>query len=479
MTSPHCTDHDEDGDQERDQRIAVVGAGYVGLTTSACLASLGHRVVCGDIDEDKVEQLRAGDVRILEPGLAELVRAGLESGRLEFVVGAKAAIAHPGHIPDVVLVCVPTPMSASGAADLAAVETTVAVVREALPDGCALAIKSTVPVGTAARVHSMLGRDDVAVVSNPEFLREGSAVEDFLHPDRIVIGSDDHAAAERVASLYARLNVPLVLTDSVSAEMAKYAANCFLAMKLSYVNSVAEVCERVGADIDAVVESMGLDPRIGQTFLRPGPGWGGPCLPKDVHSFRRSASDLGVDLPLMDAAVAVNARQQHRVVDKVRHAVGGDLAGIRVGLLGLSFKPGTADVRESPALAVAGLLADEGAELTAFDPAVSNTPQQLPELVFSRVTLVDDPYHVAKGAAALVLLTEWPQFQTLNWQRIASLLERHVVIDTRNHLTPETLRGAGITYVGTGKDADPSHSPPSYIARPSQRIKECDDDRRQ
>jgi UDPglucose 6-dehydrogenase len=430
----------------------------VGLTTGACLASLGHRVVCGDTDADKVEQLRAGDVRIHEPDLADLVTTGLESGRLRFVIGAKAAIAQPGHPPDIVFVCVPTPMSPGGAADLTAVEATVVAVRETLPDGCVLAIKSTVPVGTTARVRALLDRDNVALVSNPEFLREGSAVADFLCPDRIVIGSDDLAAAERVSSLYARLAAPMVRTGAVSAEMAKYAANCFLAMKLSYVNSVAEVCERVGADVDAVVESMGLDPRIGRGFLRPGPGWGGPCLPKDIHSLRRFAADLGIELPLMDATVAVNTRQPQRVVDKVRHAVGGNLAGIQVGLLGLSFKPGTADLRESPALAVADLLAAEGAELTAFDPAMCDVPPR-PEMLCSGVTVVNDPYHVATGAAVLVLLTDWPEFRTLDWQRIAALLQGQVVIDTRNYLAPEAMHRAGIAYIGTGRSVDPPRSP--------------------
>lgn len=434
------------------QRIVVLGAGYVGLTTSACLASLGHRVVCCDIDEDKVEQLRAGEVRILEPGLKELVDAGLASGRLEFVLGASAAVSWPDHVPDIVFVCVPTPMSVDGAADLSAVDATLSVIREALPEGCVLAIKSTVPVGTAARVRSRLGRDDIAVVSNPEFLRESSAVADFLHPDRIVIGSDDHDAALRVASLYTQVAAPLVITDSVSAEMAKYAANCFLAMKLSYVNSVAEVCELLGADIDAVTESMGHDPRIGAAYLRPGPGWGGPCLPKDIYSFRRTAADIGVELHLVDATVEANVRQGRRVVDKVRDAVGGSLAGIRVGLLGLSFKSGTADVRESPALVVADLLAAEGTDLTAFDPGVNGTAERVPAVESAVVTLVDDPYYVAKGAAALVLLTDWPQFQALDWRRIANLLEGDAVVDTRNHLDPDVLRRAGLTYLGMGKN---------------------------
>lgn len=397
-----------------------------------CLVTGGAGFIGSHLtDQDKIEQLRAGDVRIFENGLPELVRAGIDSGHLEFVVGTEAPVVYPGQVPDVVFVCVPTPMSATGDADLTALETTVSAVGEVLAEGCVLVIKSTVRVGTADKVRRMLGRADVAVVSNPEFLREGSAVEDFLRPARVLIGSDDAEAAGTVAELYARLAAPVMVTDTVSAEIAKYAANSFLAVKLSYVNSIAEVCEQVDADIDAVVESMGSDPRIGQAFLRTGPGWGGPCLPKDVHGFRRSAADLGVELPLLDAALAINTRQPPRVVDKLRRAVGGDLAGTRLGLLGLSFKSGTADLRESPAVAVVSLLAAEGAELTAFDPAVRDSRLPLPAAVSSEVTLVDDPYRMAKGATALVLLTEWPEFGELDWDRIADLLEGHVVVDTQ------------------------------------------------
>ncbi|WP_158841324.1 UDP-glucose dehydrogenase family protein [Saccharothrix deserti] len=446
------------------RRISVVGAGYVGLTTSACLAALGHRVVCGDIDENKVEQLRAGRIGILEPRLAGLVRAGLDSGRLEFVVGARAAVARPAFNPEVVFLCVPTPMRADGAVDVSIMDAVVAEIRDVLPVGVVLAVKSTVPVGTAVRVGSLLERDDVAVVSNPEFLREGSAVRDFLNPDRVVIGSGDRAAAARVANLYGALAAPEVLTDTASAEVAKYAANSFLAMKLSYVNSIAEFCESVGADVDAVVKTMGLDPRIGEGFINPGPGWGGPCLPKDVQGFRYSAAEVGLALPLMDAAVAINARQPRRVVDKVRSAAGGRLGGVRIGLLGLSFKSGTADLRESPALAVAELLADEGAELVAFDEGVSGTAEQLPETSASRLTLVDDLYDVAKGAAVLVLLTEWPRFRSLDWQRIASLLTGSVVVDTRNHLPGESLRRAGLTHVGTGRGIHRARPPELHAA---------------
>lgn len=425
------------------RRIAVVGTGYVGLTTGACLASLGHRVVCADINEDKVEALQGGQVSILEPGLAELVAEGLAAGRLEFVVGARNAV------PDaeVVFLCVPTPMGAGGAADLAAVESVVAEVSELLRPACVVVNKSTVPVGTAARTAELLGRADVAVVSNPEFLREGSAVADFLSPDRIVVGCDAQDAAERVAALYARLGAPTVLTDAASAEMVKYAANCFLAMKLSYVNAVAELCERLGADVLDVTEGIGYDRRIGQAFLSPGPGWGGSCLPKDTHALLQVAAAVDFDFGLLRASLDTNTRQRARMVDKVRDAVGGSLSGVRVGLLGLTFKAGTDDLRDSPALAVAALLRAEGAELVGYDPGVRAAVPGMTD----DVEVTDDPVKVASGAAAIVVLTEWPEFRVLDWGRLAEVVEHRVVIDTRNLLDADVLRRVGFEVRGVGR----------------------------
>jgi len=429
------------------RRIVVVGTGYVGLTTGACLASLGHRVVCSDVDAAKVARLARGEVDILEPGLAELVGEGIAAGRLEFAVGSAEAVADA----EVVFLCVPTPMGSGGAADLAAVESVVAEVRDVLPTGGVLVCKSTVPVGTSARVAELVGRPDVAAVSNPEFLREGSAVHDFLNPDRIVVGSDSQDAAERVAALYARLGAPTVLTDAASAELVKYAANCFLATKLSYVNAVAELCERLGANISDVTEGMGYDRRIGQSFLQPGPGWGGSCLPKDTAALMKVASAAGFDFELLGAAIDSNARQRERMVDKVAEACGdritGSLAGVRLGLLGLTFKAGTDDLRDSPALAVAELLAARGAELVACDPGLRGDEACLEGVV----SLVDDPYEAAKGSAGLVVLTEWPQFRSLDWPRVAGLLAGPVVVDTRNHLDPDILLRAGIACHGVGR----------------------------
>jgi UDPglucose 6-dehydrogenase len=431
------------------RRIAVIGSGYVGLTTGACLASLGHHVVCADVDPDKVDRLRAGEVDILEPGLPELVAEGLAAGRLEFVLGARNAIA-PTELSDapveVVFLCVPTPMGAGGAADLTAVEHVAHEVRDLLPRACVVVNKSTVPVGTAARTKQLLGRRDIAVVSNPEFLREGTAVHDFLHPDRIVVGSEQQDAAERVAALYSRLGAPMLLTDAASAEMVKYAANCFLAMKLSYVNALAGLCEQLGADVHEVTEGMGYDKRIGQAFLRPGPGWGGSCLPKDTRALMQISDAAGYDFPLLDASVTTNGQQAPRMVAKVRDAVGGTLAGKRIGLLGLTFKAGTDDLRDSPALAVADGLAAEGAELVAYDPGC---PASVPGLT-DGILVADDAVAAAKDADALVVLTEWPQFRTLDWPAMARVTASRTVVDTRNLLDPDVLRRAGFSWVGVG-----------------------------
>jgi UDPglucose 6-dehydrogenase len=425
------------------RRIAVVGTGYVGLTTGACLASLGHRVVCADVDADKVKRLDAGEVDILEPGLAELVSEGLAAGRLSFVVGAAAAVGGA----EVVFLCVPTPMGVGGMADLSVVESVVEEIRDLLGPGCVVVNKSTVPVGTAARTAELLERPDVAVVSNPEFLREGSAVRDFLHPDRIVVGAGRQDAGERVAALYARLGAPTVLTDAASAELVKYAANCFLAMKLSYVNALAELADRLDANIADVTEGMGYDRRIGQAFLSPGPGWGGSCLPKDTAAMLQLADAADFEFRLVRATIDTNTRQRVRMVEKIRLAVtgrrDGSLSRTRLALLGLTFKAGTDDLRDSPALAVAALLRQAGADVVGHDPALSEN--------VDGIELIADPYQAATGADALVILTEWPEFRTLDWPRITTLLHQPVVIDTRNLLDPPTLRRAGITYTSLGR----------------------------
>ncbi|MHA6795972.1 UDP-glucose dehydrogenase family protein [Pseudonocardia bannensis] len=436
------------------RRIAVVGAGYVGLTTAACMASLGHRVVCADLDEDKIGRLQAGEIDIREPGLAGLVAEGVAAGRLSFVVGATGALdelAADAKPVEVIFLCLPTPMGVGGVADLEAIEAVLEELREKLPSGCVLVNKSTVPVGTAERATELLMRSDIPVVSNPEFLREGCAVRDFLNPDRVVVGSDVSDAAERVAALYARLGAPTVLTDAASAEMVKYAANCFLAMKLSYVNAIAELCERLNADIVDVTEGIGYDRRIGQAFLSPGPGWGGSCLPKDTQALLQVADAVDFEFRLLRATIDTNIRQYQRMVDKVREAVTGKRTGSlrwkRLAVLGLTFKAGTDDLRGSPALAVVAQLRQAGAELIAYDPALPadtriNTPG---------VVLVDDPYLVAKDVDAIVILTEWADFRSLDWPHLATIVRRPVIIDTRNLLDPDVVRRAGFYWVGVGR----------------------------
>lgn len=434
-----------------ERRIAVIGAGYVGLTTAACLASLGHRVTCADIDRGKVKRLQDGEVDIVEPDLPALVAEGLAAGRLSFVASATAALAGPGGGAEVVFLCLPTPMGVGGLADLGAVEAVAEEIAADLKAGCIVVDKSTVPVGTAARTRVLLGRDDVSVVSNPEFLREGTAVQDFLHPDRIVVGSDSQDAAERVAALYSRLGAPTVLTDPASAELVKYAANCFLAMKLSYVNSLAELCERLNADIGAVTAGIGYDRRVGHSFLSPGPGWGGSCLPKDTRAMLQIADSTDFEFRLLRAAIETNDRQRQRMVDKIRIAVTGSRAGslsrTRLGLLGLTFKAGTDDTRDSPSLAIAALLRQAGAVLIAYDPAVAADPVR-PEL--ADIMIVDEPYLAAKDVDALVILTEWPDFRVLDWGRMAKLVRRPVVVDTRNLLDPDVLSRAGWAWYGIG-----------------------------
>jgi UDPglucose 6-dehydrogenase len=428
------------------RRIAVIGTGHVGLTTGACLASLGHHVVCADIDidVDKVKRLDCGEVDILEPGLAELVTEGLAAGRLTFVVGAAAAVTGA----EVIFLCLPTPMGVGGVADLTVVESVLEDVRELLAPGTVVVNKSTVPVGTAERTRELLGRADVAVVSNPEFLREGTAVADFLNPDRIVVGATSQDAAERVAALYARLGAPTVLTDAASAELVKYAANCFLAMKLSYVNAIAELCDRLGANVADVTEGMGYDRRIGQAFLSPGPGWGGSCLPKDTSAMLQLADAADFEFRLIRATIDTNTRQRQRMVEKVRRAVtgqrGGSLSRVRLGLLGLTFKAGTDDLRDSPSLAVAALLRQAGAVLVGYDPALGLAAE------LDGIRLVSDPYQAARDVEALVVLTEWPEFRGLDWSRMAELAASPVVVDTRNLLDPDVLRRNGFTWVGLG-----------------------------
>ena len=423
--------------------IAVVGAGYVGLTTAACFAHLGHRVVCADIDVPRIEALSRGEGPIVEQGLDAVVREGLDSGRLEFVVGAAEA-ARQGEF---VYLAVPTPQGPDGSADLSYIEGAAREIGPVLVAEAVVINKSTVPVGSTGVVERALGRSDVYVVSNPEFLREGSAMQDFLHPDRVVIGADDQSAAIRVAALYVGVPAPLMVTDPASAETIKYASNAFLATKLSFINAVATICDEVGADVNDVVLGMGYDKRIGHDFLRPGPGYGGSCFPKDTSALVRIAEDAGYDFALLRSAMAVNEEQFDRVAAKVGALVGGDLSGRRIALWGLTFKARTDDRRESPALHVARRLLAAGAVLRGHDPTVADGPlEELPDLV-----VTSDPYAACEEADALVVLTEWDDFRWLDFDKVASVMATPRVMDTRNVLDRAALIRRGFLYEGLGR----------------------------
>jgi UDPglucose 6-dehydrogenase len=350
---------------------------------------------------------------------------------------------------------VPTPQGDDGSADLSYIEQAAAQIAAVLKPGAVVVNKSTVPVGSTLAVERVLQRDDVHVVSNPEFLREGTAVHDFLHPDRVVIGSADRAAAERVAELYATIDTPILITDPASAETIKYAANGFLAMKISFVNAVAAMCEAVGADVAAVVEGIGSDQRIGGQFLRPGPGWGGSCFPKDSRALVKIAEDHGYNFTMMRGVIDVNDEQLERMVTKIHAAVdrvGGDLAGITVGALGLTFKAGTDDLRESPALAIIGELRQAGATVRAFDPTTVGelTPHQ--RVVLDGIDVQSDALDVADGADVIVVFTEWPDFSKIDLAALAARLGRPAtIVDTRNLLDPVLVREAGLGYDGVGR----------------------------
>jgi len=428
--------------------IAVVGAGYVGLTTAACLAHLGHDVACADIDAERVRRLAKGEIPILEEGLPALVAEGLEARRLSFVVGAATAAANA----EFVFLCVPTPQGDDGAADLSVVEDVVREIAPVLEPGAVVVNKSTMPVGSTRLVERILGEagavaDEVGVASNPEFLREGTAVRDFLHPNRVVIGCEDAAVAVRVSDLYSNVHAPILVTDPASAEMIKYASNAFLATKISFINAVANLCEAVNADVREVALGMGYDARIGFEFLHPGPGYGGSCFPKDTAALLHTASSAGYDFSLLDGVVEVNRRQHERIVAKIRTAAGGALAGVPVGLWGLTFKANTDDLRDSPALAVAASLLDEGARLRAYDPvAGEEAGRRLPAL-----DVVADPYEACRGARVLTVLTEWDEFRWLDFERVAETMEQAAVVDARNLLDPLAMRRRGFAYQGVGR----------------------------
>jgi UDPglucose 6-dehydrogenase len=425
--------------------IAVIGAGYVGLTTAACLAHLGHRVNAVDIDGRRVQRLQSGECPILEDGLPALIREGLDTQRLWFTTEAATAV----RSADFVFLCVPTPQDADGAPDLSFVKQASAQIAPHLKAEAIVVNKSTVPVGSAGSVTAALCRPDTVVVSNPEFLREGHAVQDWMNPDRIVIGCENRRAAERLARLYEPLGAPCLITDPTSSETVKYACNAFLAAKVSFVNAIAQFCALVGADAVDVIQGMAYDRRIGADHLAPGPGWGGSCFPKDTNALISIAEARGYDFALLKEVIASNEHQFDWVADQVEAAAGGRLEGRAVAAWGLTFKAGTDDLRDSPALAVLRRLRKRGAALRAYDPS-------LPESQDSRLIALDiemcaDPYTACEDADALVVLTEWPEFAELDFPKVAAVMGQPSVVDTRNVLDAVAVRAAGLSYRGMGR----------------------------
>ncbi len=423
-------------------RIAVVGTGYVGLTTGSCLAHLGHQVTCIDNNQAKIDLIESGVMPISEDGLAEIVAEGRGAGRLRFT----SEVADGVSGAEFVLLCVPTPQAPDGSADLSFIEAAARSISPHLAPDTVIINKSTVPVGSTDVVAQALGRDDVHVVSNPEFLREGHAVSDFLHPERVVVGAETEEIAFRVAALHLRLSAPLLVTDPSSAELIKYASNAFLALKISYVNAIAAVAEAVDADIDDVVKGLGLDGRIGAKFLQPGPGWGGSCLPKDTSALIRIAEDADYDFTLLKDVVSVNRQQFERVVTKTEEVLGGPVGGRRIAVWGLTFKAHTDDLRDSPSIEIVERLIAAGASVAAYDPEVDKGADLLPGL-----EVLDDPYAACQGADAVVVLTEWPEFGRLDLDRVAEALTAPRIVDTRNVVDRLALERRGFLYRGIGR----------------------------
>ena len=426
-------------------KICIVGTGYVGLVTGACFADLGHEVVCVDVVAEKVEKLRGGQIPIHEPGLDEVVRRGLDAGRLRFTTNLGEG-AGPAQF---VFICVPTPPAEDGSADLSHVESAALDIASHIGDYKVIVNKSTVPIGSSNVVERIIrerlpAQIDFDVASNPEFLREGSAVFDFMHPDRVVIGTTSERAAGLLTELYRALGAPLIVTDPSTAEMIKYAANAFLATKISFINAIANICDSVGADVKDVALGMGYDARIGFEFLRPGPGFGGSCLPKDCRALISVADQNGYDFGLLRGVLEVNDAQHRTITTKVDRLVGG-LDGKLIGVWGLAFKPNTDDVRYSPSLAVIDDLIARGARIRAYDPAVDAGVGR------GSLERATGPMEAIEGADALLLLTEWNEFRWLDFSRVKNTMASPIVVDARNFLDSHRLRQLGFTYEGVGR----------------------------
>ena len=422
--------------------VAVIGTGYVGLATGACLSSLGHHVVCLDIDEAKIDLLHNGRIPIVEAGLEDLVLAGISAGTLSFTTDISAAIP----TADLVFMCLPTPQDDDGSADLSYVDKAVDDVRSELKYGAILVNKSTVPVGTAVRIKRLLQRDDVHVVSNPEFLRQGTAVLDFLQPSRIVIGGDNAEATALVAALYDRIDAPILQMKTASAEALKYAANAFLATKLTFINAMADICEAVDADIFDVAIGIGMDPRIGYDMLRAGPGWGGSCFPKDTRALVSIAADNGYDFALLRGVIETNDQHYLRIANKVVEECGGSVMGKIVAAWGLTFKAETDDLRDSPAIKILTVLYEAGAKIRAYDPTAHK-----PYPAYPWIDITTSPLDVCDGADVLAVLTEWKEFELISADEVGKRLTSKMVVDGRNVLDRDTWQRAGFSYKGVGR----------------------------
>ncbi len=446
------------------KRLAVIGVGYVGLVTGTCFADLGNRVRCVDTDTQKIELLKKGQMPIFEPGLEELVARNVAAGRLSFTTDYAEGLKDA----EFVFIAVGTPSGYDGEADLTYVLDAARGIAEVMDRPTIVVNKSTVPIGTGDLVTEIISRYQrrqvpFSVVSNPEFLREGSAIQDFMNPDRIVLGSADRSAAERVAELHRPLGAPVMITDLRTAEMIKYASNAFLATKISFINEIAAICERLGADVKEVAAGMGMDKRIGAAFLQAGVGWGGSCFPKDVKALEHMAAMHDCHPQLLRAVMDINRDQRRRLVLKVREALG-TLKDKTVGVLGLSFKPNTDDMREAPSIEVIRLLLSEGASVKAYDPVAIPVAQR----ILPSISYAADPYDLAADAHALVIVTEWNEFKQLDLARVRQLMRTPVVVDGRNIYDPREMAQAGFIYRGVGR---PSYEPavvPQVRARSPQ-----------
>jgi UDPglucose 6-dehydrogenase len=422
--------------------IAVIGTGYVGLSTAVGLAELGHVVIGADIDTQKISTLQSGSSPLDESGITDALGWLLQAQKLSFSTDVMASVANAS----IVFLCLPTPQGDDGSADLSFIENVARAIGSHLSSDAVVVNKSTVPVGTSVQVAKWLGREDVSVVSNPEFLRQGTALQDFLHPNRIVVGGDNSTAVEKVASLYSKIDAPILRMNAASAEALKYAANSFLATKLTFINAIADICELVGADIFDVVGGLGMDPRIGDQFLNPGPGWGGSCFPKDTRALVKIAEEQGYDFALLRGVIQTNDEQYERIALKVVDVCGGSVTGKTIAAWGLTFKAHTDDLRDSPSIAILTLLHKMGATIRAYD-ASARAVEQYPWIVRCSSAL-----EACEGADALAVLTEWPEFAQVDPTAVASALRSASVVDGRNVLDIDAWKSAGFEYRGVGRN---------------------------